>query len=508
MPHQLAALLGWVIGNGNAVNALTTASVILLPVPIYRLAQRYFGTAAAGRAALLAVVTPSILLAGYAFGQLPTLFALDAGLFTADALAAFLRRGGAPRLILVLSLAGVTVTAHHATFIFFFPPLLGTIFLAELLAEKPGKDSARAASTRTRPRPGAKTATVPRLFARGAIAATGLGLTAILAILPFWVWHATEYVSQVPIDHQSRHSFLQDLVAQDLFFWAEHGVLVAVLVLAVPLLVRRARQACPWYVLGAFLLIVGLGGTTPLPRILFGEQWNWLTYDRFSVWADIPLVLLLGAATARLLDEVPRPRHIAHVAWWTTFCFLGFYAAVDSFIPALVQTEPPPIDPRPIIAFLGHANNQRWRYLTLGMGDQAALLNASADAGTLDGDYYTARRLPILTQSGIAQIDFSLLWDPAARTLRQLLSDPRPYSLRWAFTRDPAYEQILAQAGWRERTTLSDDVQVWEAAQPVPPTGPPPSTSILLGIWWGVAPLAMLLSVAPAWWWVRRSCER
>jgi hypothetical protein len=486
------------------VNLLTFGAVLLFPVPVCRLTERYFGREAAGRACILAVVTPSILLAGYAFGQLPTLFALDAGLFAADALGPFLRDGRAPRYVLLLTVAGVTVAAHHATFLFLFPPLLGTVVLAEVL------------TTRRR----------RQVLARSALAAAGLVTVAFSVILPFWVWHATEYVTQVPIDHQSRHDFLQDLVAQDLFFWAEHGALPMGLILAAPLLRRNFRQTFPWYLLAVFLGTVGLGGTTPLPRLVFGDQWAWLTYDRFSTWADVPLVMLLGAAAATWLSQgvkAPRERIArrkvvsqllpradfgsARLAWLATTGLLGVSSILAAVMPALVQSEPAPVDLRPIVKFLAREGNDRWRYLTLGMGDQAAILNSLTDAETLDGEYFTARRLPILTQSGVGQIDFSLLWDPTARVLREILADPGPYSLRWAFTRNRAYEDLLSRAGWQRLTTLSNSVEVWIPAARVPPVGPASERSGFLAIWWGIVPLATLASIAPAWWWVRSSSE-
>lgn len=485
LSHQLAALLGWLIGIGNAVNILTATSVIILPIPVFRLSRRYFGVEAAGRAAALAVVTPSVLLAAYAFGQLPTVFALDASLFAADALGSFLRDGGVPRLSLLLTLGGVTVAAHHATFIFFLPPLLGTVALVELLAGRRRRQVA----------------------VRIVVAAAGLAAMAAMVILPFWVWHATDYVTQVPIDHQSRHDLLQDIVAQDLFFWGEHGVLVATLLLALPLLVRRLRQTLPWYALGVLLFVLGSGGTTPLPRILFGSQWAWLTYDRFSIWADVPLIMLLGAVAARCLDREGGGRTIAHAAWLVTLGLLGFYALTDVMMPALIQTEPKPIDPGPIVTYLRQNGDAQWRYITLGMGEQEGILNALADAGTVDGYYYTARRLPLLTRSGIAQLDFSFLWDPRATTLSQLLADPAPYSLRWVFTKDPAYEQLLERARWRERTVLSNGVRVWESGDTVPPVGPPPLKTGLLAVWWGIVPIAVVVSVGPAGWWVWRTRE-
>src|SRR5262249_22822223 len=194
----------------------------------------------------------------------------------------------------------------------------------------------------------------------------------------------------------------------------EHGVLFVALVLAVPLLRRRFRQIFPWYALAGLLFVIGLGGTTPVPRILFGSQWAWLTYDRFSLWADVPLVMLLGAVATRYLDARPRSSRPARFAWLLTIAALTGFGVVDAMLPALIQSEPPSVDPRPVAAFLNAGDHRRWRYLTLGLGDQMGVLHALSDAGTIDGEFFTARRLPLLTQSGIGQIDFSLFWDPDA----------------------------------------------------------------------------------------------
>jgi hypothetical protein len=479
LTQQLAALLGWIVGDGNAVNLLTGASVVLFPVGIYRLTRTCFGMLAAQRAAMIAIATPSVLLAGYAFGQLPTLFALDGSLFAAAELRHFFQRGGRLRLASFLLLVGVVVASHHATAVFFLPPLLATIGALEILDR-------RYLSL--------------ELIVRVVTAGAGVGTVLLLVILPFWIWHAVEYVTQVPIDHQSRHNLLDDVIAQDLFFWAEHGVLVVAFVAAVPLLKKSVRSVAPWYALGALLLVLGLGGTTPLPRFLFGSQWEWLTYDRFSLWADVPLVMLLGAAATRLLDGPTGRQQWARLAWIVTIGLSSLYALLGALMPALIQTEPPPIDPAPIVAFLGQGDRDHWRYLTLGFGDQNGILNAETTAGTIDGAFFTARRIPQLTQSGIAQIDFSLLWDPNARLLRQLLTDPAPHGLRWVFTNDSQYEQILTEYRWSRRQTLSNGVRVWETIDPVPQVGLQEAQRDFLGMWWGVVPLATLISALVVGW--------
>ncbi|HLZ08762.1 MAG TPA: hypothetical protein VKT80_09265, partial [Chloroflexota bacterium] len=152
---------------------------------------------------------------------------------------------------------------------------------------------------------------------------------------------------------------------------------------------------------------------------------------------------------------------------------------------------------QPIVAFLSAnardaAGQATWRYLTLGFGEQAGLLHARTDAGTPDGYFYTARRQPFLTQSGIASLDYSLLWDSKAIALRSLLLQPAPEHLRWVFTEDPGYQKILGDSGWRQTETLADGVGVWETNQAVAPVDPNVPQTSVLAIWWGIAPLAAL----------------
>jgi hypothetical protein len=241
-----------------------------------------------------------------------------------------------------------------------------------------------------------------------------------------------------------------------------------------------------------------------LPRLLFGSQWEWLTYDRFSLWADVPLVLLLADAASSALGNSNDWRTMARLPWGLTVALLSVYSVLAALVPALIQTEPPPEDPAPIVAFLSQRDNDRWRYLTLGFGDQNGILNAETAAGTIDGAFFTARRIPLLTESGIGQIDFSLLWDPNARLLRELLANPEPHSLRWVFTRDPKYERILAANSWSPRQTLANGVRVWEAGREVPPVGPPETRSVFLGFWWGTVPLLTLACAILFVWRIRQ----
>jgi hypothetical protein len=489
LPHQLAAGLGWVVGIGNAINILTLVAVVCLPISVYVLAKRYLGRNAAARCAVLAVVTPSVLLAAYTFGQLPTLFALNCALFAAAALGSFVRHGGLERLVLLVALVGLTLVSHHATFIFLGPPLFGSVIAGEILAS--------AASRRTLWRIG--------------LAAGVLAGVVVLAILPFWIWHATEYVSQTAIDHPSRHDLLIDLAAQKIFFWSEHGILVIVPFLAAPLVWRRPKQLGPFFALAVGLAAIGLGGTTGLPRLLFGDQWEWLTYDRFSLWSDIGMIILLGAVASAVLDQPKGPTVAARVAWALTVVGLGVYGITDALRPALIAATPPAVDPTPMVDFLAAEHHADWRYLTFGFGEQVGMLNAMTDAQSIDGYYFTARRIPLLTTSGIGQIDRDLDLDPTGRVARAILQNPAPYALRWIFTEDPHYTALLDQTGWIRIESLVNGVGIWRAPGEIPrivdlPTSQLPRLDPHWGWWWGSVPLGFLVAVGPAGWfaWRRR----
>ena len=202
-----------------------------------------------------------------------------------------------------------------------------------------------------------------KLVRRAVLASVGSVAAIGLTILPFWFWLLRENVSQLPIDHQSRHNFLNDFLAQDQYFWAEHGILAARPVdrfATAPKALSGLRAVVR---AGNLPFVIGLGGTTPVPRLLFGPFWEWLTYDRFSMWADVPLLVLFGVAASAWLDRRQARTPAGHdelasearaatswrtargAAWPMSIVLLGLVASADALLPALIQSEPVPIDP-------------------------------------------------------------------------------------------------------------------------------------------------------------------
>src|SRR3989441_3924839 len=216
--------------------------------------------------------------AAHAYGQLPTVVALTLALFLVAEFTRFVERGGAIQFGLMVGLSGTVFAAPHATALFLVPALL-------------------AASATVLPGSGSRA--LPVRLRRLILAAIGCALAGAIVVLPFWLW-ARGGIPDAFIPHNSRSDFLHDLNAQALFLWGVYGLIPA---LAVYGLWRRPdRRTAAVAVLAAVLGVLGLGGTTPLPALVFGRQWEVLAYDRFALWGVIALLPLAGIAISHLLS--------------------------------------------------------------------------------------------------------------------------------------------------------------------------------------------------------------
>ena len=99
----------------------------------------------------------------------------------------------------------------------------------------------------------------------------GLSGVAVAAVSwPLLLWSRGQQL-QTAIDHASRHNFLADGMAAWYFFWPMYGPLLVAAPAGIWPAWRKARlRLLPLLVVVATLFILGLGGTTPLPRWLFG----------------------------------------------------------------------------------------------------------------------------------------------------------------------------------------------------------------------------------------------
>lgn len=491
-------------GETGGYSLLLLIALACLPGAVERFSAIFVPERAARAAAWLSVGLPSVYLAAYSFGQLPTLAASALLMWALAGGWQYCRTGRWNHLLSAVSWAGVTAAAHHAVAMFavFAGAALAIKIVLSPSVLKPGAEPARASTGRLLAR-----------FSLWAVCGAAFGAA---VMWPFIQW-GRGYVPQTPIDHLSRHNYFTDWLAAYYFFWPMYGPVALALPVMLGWIFSVSRNAIPWArsarrnslflaaggarqawrkrrhwpLLGAALalFVLGLGGTTPLPRLFFGLNWEWLTFDRFSLWAGFALLPFAG-----LLSCLKRGYFSSLTLTLLPFCLFAAFAA------KWVNAQPPLVDVETLARFLDERTQGGERYLTFGFGDQLARLSVLTDARTVDGAYFTARAIPELRESGIGAID-GALWNPkGVGGILPLLGRAQFWGVRWALTAHPAYVLPLARNGWQNRGQIVPGVWAWYYPAPWVSTewSALVETDARAGLWWGIAPLAALAFAALA----------
>ena len=462
--HQLIGALSHVTGIDAAFALVLWATVTLLPLAVYAFARIFVGRSSAGYAALGAAFLPSVYLTAHIFGQLPTLAAAVIALLSMAALDRYFRDGGVLNGALTISLLATVMAFHHATLLLL--PWLVLAIAAHVLLSR--------------------FMTWQTLTIRLLILGVFSMLAMLIVIWPFWEWGRSQLI-QTPIDHASRHNFLKDPLAALLFFLPVYGPLAVVIPTALSL--ARKKQLISLGVAFFVLFLLGLGNTTPLPRLFFGEGWAWLTYDRFAFWASLILLPFFGMIV--ILFRRSRSRGTRTKIFLT----LAIFSLIVGLITAFLPLQPGAVDMRQVVEFLDYGDRSDWRYLTFGFGDQLALLSTLTTATTIDGSYHTARTLPELRSSGIGQIDTAFWFPGGLSKLDPILQKAGKHGVRWGFVNVQKYVPVLERNGWVKIKTLKDGVEVWEnpdAKLPPPSEGPP--ANVIAEFSWGTLPILSFIT--------------
>ncbi|MEP7135389.1 MAG: O-antigen ligase family protein [Chloroflexota bacterium] len=495
LTHQLIALFIPMLGFDKAFALILWIVTTLYPLGIYAFSRIFTGKTAASYAALASALLLPIYVTAHIFGQLPFLTGTLTALFAAASLARYLRDGGLHNFTLAVALITTSMAMHHATLM--VQPFLFFAILINSLMSNQGKQTNIHASMHP----------WLNLFGRFTLFIVFASITCLLVIFPFWQWGADQII-QTPIDHLSRHNFFADPLAFAIFFFPLYGPLIAV----IPFLFRKWHPRFAGLLISfAVLFLFGLGGTTPLPRLVFGKAWEWLTYDRFTFWASLTLtpffgILFIGLKQKLRLASKPLPASLRkNFATILTFSIFAVTALGAWFTPLVFPLQPNPINMQPIVDFLNVNDNSQWRYVTFGFGDQFANLNLLTTASTIDGSYHTARTLPELRESGVGQIDTSYWALNGMTAIIPILQKSGEHSVRWGFVNPSTLEAVkvrwgkihrspfvplLNQLGWRKIETLANGVIVYENPNAVPlnPVEPPVSLPIT-SFAWGIFPL-------------------
>jgi hypothetical protein len=482
LSQQWVAIMSWIFGLNMGYMVVQLAAILLLAVGVYRFALLWVSPRAASIAALASVLLGSESFLIYSAGQLATTFSAPIYLNALPYLYDYLRYGRGRSFLKALVLFATAAAAHHVTLIFgamfFALPVLALAFMDR--TEDEGS-------------------TTSGVVTRAVIMTVTVAVAVGIVLLPFWIGLYRYPVTQTPIPHPSRANYILSPEWGMNYFVVPYGAMI----LALPFIIWRGAivpRLRP-LMLGFWLcFMIGLGGTTPIGLWILRRAFDVLTFERFSYWATLLALPILGALIAGLVERFRLRAAIPVALLGASTCALAM--SWSTYKPPDAQD----FDVRPIAAWLDRDGHNDYRYVTLGFGNKLSRLAVLTDANSVDGESNSSRMLPELTQyGGGALTDAKYFGTGGLESLRAMLHHADKYGLKWAVVRDPYYEPLLVFAGWRHVDNLNDNtITIW-AKDGVPPATPmntsqmPPAWQ---GLLWGTLPigssiLAILLVLIP-----------
>ncbi|MGB7136602.1 MAG: hypothetical protein WBD46_15025 [Acidobacteriaceae bacterium] len=482
LAQQWVAVLSHVFGLNLAYMTVQFAAILLLAVGVYRFALLWVSPRAASYAALASILLGAESFLVYSAGQLPTTAAAPLYLNALPYLFEWLRYGRGRAFVKGVVLFMAAAAVHHVTLIF------GSVFFAlpvivlALMDREHGERSPAGA-----------------VIARTVAITVVTGAAVALVLLPYWIALIRYPVTQTPIPHASRANYILSPEWGINYFVIPYGALI----LALPFIILRGARVPRLrpLMLGFWVcFLIGLGGTTPVGKILLGRAFEVLTYERFSYWAQLLSLPILGAMVEYLIDRF-RLRAVIPLSLLAAFtCAMA--VAWSTFHPADASN----FDVTPVAQWLNRDGHDDFRYVTLGFGNKLSRLSVETDAPSVDGESNSARMLPEMTKFGGADLTNAKYYQEAGLdSLRAILQHANRYGLKWVIVRDSYYDPLLDFAGWRQVDQLeSGTISIWDKdgvppAQPMNQAQMPPHWQ---GVLWGTLPfgssiLAILLAFIP-----------
>lgn len=495
--HQAIALLSKIFPLKVAFSIYAITILEILIVGVYRFTKLFYNKPIAGVAAILTVVLSSIVETLHVYGQMPTLTGLAFLLNALPFLYQYIVKKKPIYLVMTLSFLSVVICSHHVTaifgMVFFIAPTMFMALVDGMQLPKQHKNLFQFALAIIKE---ALSKYKQIILFGGIVIVLAIGL-----IFPYWYWSKTDPITQVSIPHGSRDNFLQN-TSSGLVFFIIPLTLILALLPAIVYSITRQKRFIGWAVAFFLCLLLGSGGTTPLPKMLLGSNaFNILTLDRFGFWASIIAIpfmakfiysFLAGPVKRFWVQNFSSSSHfvLSGSTGFVYLLFIVFIFHLGSFRPL----QPKEIEIQPMLNFLNRDDHMRWRYLTLGFGDQMAWLSANSLAATVDGNYHSARRLPELTTRPIERLENAKFsGEPGLESLNDFLTASEKYSLKYVFSNDRYYDPLLYYTGWNRTIRLENGIMVWEKGNisTIKPITPKEVKPILKKAW-GIIPVSSI----------------
>ena len=467
--HQWIALLSRVIGLNEAFMVVMLLAVVLIPVSAYRFARLWVDERAASYAALLSVFAGTLSFLVYSAGQLPTVLSFPLFLLAVTYLYHWAHTAEWQALLKGLALTLTAASVHHVTLIF------GSLIFALPVIWLAVRDRSE--------EDGSPAAVLGRVMVFVVIAVAGVGIV----LLPYWISIIQHPIKQVPIPHASRSNLLMNFNILMNYFLVPYGAFI----LALPFIVIRGARVArlrPLLLAFWFTFILSLGGTTPVPRWILGRAFEILTFERFTLWAVLLGLPIVGLWAEEMIDRY----NSRAVAAFATGAVVTISLAMGwlSWSPFRPTSG---LDVSAVVEFLNRAGHDQYRYLTLGFGNALPKLSTYANPGSVDGEYNSARLLPEMTNYGSAQFTSAKFYGTAGMaSLKAMLQHANHYGLKYIFVYDPYYDPLLVFTGWRPTETFNQGAITAWVKDDVTPAHKIYSDAIPApweGLLWGILPM-------------------
>jgi hypothetical protein len=473
LTHQWIALFSTVAGLKMGYMLVQLIGVLLLPVGVFRFARIWVDERAASYAALGSIFLGALAFLVYQAGQLATVTSAALYLNALPYFHEWATASSGRSLIKGVALSLTAAAAHHVTLIF------GVVFFAGpvlWIACLDARNERRGSS-------------VAGVLARAAVFAVLVGVGVGVVLLPYWMALIQHPIHQIPIPHDSRANYLLNSITGVNYFLIPYGALI----LALPFIIIRGSSIPRLrpLLIGFWLsLIFGLGGTTPLPRWLLGRAYTILTFERFTFWATLLAMPIVGLLAVQLLDRFRAKAAVGlALASVVTIGAALAWLTANPFRPTITMNV------NPVITFLNRDGHDSYRYLTLGFGSELAKVSTYTDASSVDGDYNSARLLPEMTQYGSAQLTNAKFYGSAGMaSLRAMLEHANRYGLKYVFVHDSYYEPLLTFVGWRKIEAFNNgDITAWSKDDVLPAHRIESDAipSAFMGLLWGTVPIGV-----------------
>lgn len=290
----------------------------------------------------------------------------------------------------------------------------------------------------------------------------------LVGLMPMVQSFVESTVPEGEIPHDSRKSFFQwSQRERNMWFYSTYGL--SLLMLASPGLVRFVKLSHKWrfdkvYLLAIFFFLLGLGGSTQLPKLIYPGIEHWLTFDRFSLVSSILFTSILGVITYGLLKKLNNQRIkygllVSVVAGFLVLNLFWLQFSEELYFGEVDREESDELK-KLVLDYLEENASRDYRYQTFGYDPTSSEIYSRTNVPTLETTYYSGRTIPWLRDSGEEEINHF-----SQDMFKVFMKKADNYSVKHIIAFTPRYHKLMEDYDWdliRNESTADSQVKIWK----------------------------------------------